>query len=52
VQQSRLTFACELDRARLTALFSEASLIEDLQAFGAHVTLMLSDLSPERAPVV
>jgi hypothetical protein len=47
-----LTFACELDRARLTRLFSDASVIEDLQALGAHITLMLSDFSPERAAVV
>lgn len=47
-----LTFACELDPARLTALFSDAAVIADLQALGAHVALMLSDLSPERAAVV
>ena len=52
MQQPRLTFACELDRARLTRLFSDASVIEDLQALGAHITLMLSDFSPERAAVV
>lgn len=52
MQQPRLRFACELDRARLTVLFSDASVIEDLQALGAHVILMLSDLSPERAAVV
>jgi hypothetical protein len=52
MQQPRLTFACELDRARLPALFSDASVIEDLKALGAHVILMLSDLSPERAAVV
>ena len=52
MQQPRLTFACELDRVRLTALFSDASVIEDLKALGAHVILMLSDLSPERADVV
>ena len=52
MQQPRLTFACELDRERLTSLFSDPSVIEDLKALGAHVTLMLSDLSPERAAVV
>ena len=52
MQQPRLTFACELDRSRLTSLFSNASVIEDLQALGAHVTLMLSDFSDERAAVV
>ncbi|MDP8948068.1 MAG: hypothetical protein M3N09_08225 [Actinomycetota bacterium] len=48
----RLTFACELDRERLTVLFCDTSVIEDLQALGAHVLLMLSDLSSERAAVV
>ena len=48
----RLTFACELDPARLTALFSDAAVLADLQALGAHVALMLSDLSVERAAVV
>lgn len=47
-----MTFACELGRDRLTALFSDGSVIEDLQALGAGVALMLSDLSPERAEVV
>jgi hypothetical protein len=51
-QQPRLTFACELDPTRLTALFSDGSVIADLQALGAHVALMLSDLSPERAAIV
>jgi hypothetical protein len=50
--QPRLTFACELDPARLTALFSDAAVIADLQTLGAHVALMLSDLSAERAAVV
>jgi hypothetical protein len=48
----RLTFVCELDRAHLTELFSEGSVIDDLKALGAHVLLMLSDFSPERADVV
>jgi hypothetical protein len=47
-----LTFACELDPARLTALFADSSVIEDLLALGARVTLMLSDFSDERAGVV
>jgi hypothetical protein len=50
--QQRLTFACELDRARLTELFSDASVIEDLTALGAHVLLRLFDFSPERAAIV
>lgn len=52
LRQPRLTFACELDRERLAALFSDASVVEDLGELGAHVTLMLSDFSPERAAVV
>jgi hypothetical protein len=52
MQQPRLTFACDLDPARLTALFSDAAVIADLQALGAHVALMLSDLSAERAAAV
>ena len=51
-RRPRLTFACELDRARLTELFSDARVTEDLGALGAHVLLMLSDFSPERAAVV
>jgi hypothetical protein len=41
-----------LDRERLTTFFSDASVIEDLKALGAHLTLILSDFSPERAAVV
>src|SRR5579872_1513786 len=52
MQPRRLTFACEVDPARLTALFADAAVIADLQALGAHVALMLSDLSAERAGVV
>jgi hypothetical protein len=47
-----VTFACELDAARLTELFADASVIDDLQALGARVTMMVSDLSAERARVV
>ncbi len=47
-----MTFACELDPARLTALFTDPAVLADLQALGAHVALMLSDLSPQRAAVV
>ena len=50
--QPRLTFACELDRARRTELFSDGSVVDDLKALGAHVILMLSDFSPEWADVV
>ena len=48
----RLTFACELDPAQLGALVSDASVIADVQALGAGVALMLSDLSDERAAAV
>jgi hypothetical protein len=48
----RLTFACELDSARLTDLFADRSVIEDLLALGARVALMCSDVSDERAAVV
>jgi hypothetical protein len=51
-RQPRLTFACELDCIRLTELFSDASIFEDLKALEANVLLMLSDFSPERADVV
>jgi hypothetical protein len=47
-----VTFACELDAPRLTELFADASVIDDLQALGARVTIMVSDLSAERAQVV
>jgi hypothetical protein len=47
-----LTFACELDPARLTALFADSSVIEDLLALRARVALTLSDFSDERAEVV
>jgi len=48
----RLTFACELDPARLTALFADASVITALQTLGGRIALMLSDFSDERAAVV
>ena len=47
-----LTFACELDATRLTELFADASVIDDLQALGARVMIMVSDLSAERAHVI
>lgn len=51
-RRPRLTFACELDAARLTALFGDPGLIEDLRGLRARVVLMLSDYSGERASVV
>ena len=49
---ARLTFACELDRARLADLFADSSVIDDLLALNARVALMCSDFSDERAGVV
>ena len=48
----RLTFACELDPARLAALFADPSVIDDLLTLDARVALMCSDFSDERAGVV
>jgi hypothetical protein len=47
-----LTFACELDPARLEALFADSPVIGDLLALGARVALMCSDFSDQRAGVV
>jgi hypothetical protein len=52
LQPPTLTFACELDAARLTALFDDPAVLADLQALRARVALMLSDYTPERARVV
>jgi hypothetical protein len=48
----RLTFACELDPARLAGLFADSAVIDDLLALDARVALMCSDFSDERASVV
>jgi hypothetical protein len=48
----QLTFACELDPARLAGLFADSAVIDDLLALGARVALMCSDFSDERAAVV
>lgn len=48
----QLTFACELDPARLEGLFADPSVARDLLALGARVALMCSDFSDERAGVV
>ena len=50
--QPKLTFACELDPARLAALFADSSVTGDLLALRARVALMCSDFSDERAEVV
>jgi hypothetical protein len=52
LQPPQLTFACELDPARLAALFADSPVIGDLLALGARVALMCSDLSDQRASVV
>ncbi|MEA2486132.1 MAG: hypothetical protein QOD46_1243, partial [Actinomycetota bacterium] len=52
IGRTRLTFACELSAARLTEFFADGSIVSDLQALEARITMMLSDLSPERAAVV
>lgn len=49
---ARLMFACELDPARLTGLFADSPVIDDLLALGARIALMCSDFSDERAGVV
>lgn len=48
----QLTFACELDPARLAALFADAPVIDDLLTLKARVALMCSDFSDQRAGVV
>lgn len=48
----QLSFACELDPARLTELFADGSVIDDLRALTARVVIMVSDFSRERAAVV
>ena len=48
----QLSFACELDSARLAELFADPQVIYDLQALKARVALMCSDFSDERAGVV
>jgi hypothetical protein len=48
----QLTFACELDHARLAGLFADPQVIDDLLALKARVALMCSDFSDERAGVV
>ncbi len=52
MQTPKLTFACELASAELQVLFSDHSVIEELLALQAGVSLGLLDLSPERAAVV
>jgi hypothetical protein len=48
----QLTFACELDQARLAELFADPAVVGDLLALKARVALMCSDYSDRRAGVV
>lgn len=48
----KLTFFCELDADALTELFADGSVIEDLQALDARISLGILDLSDARAAVV
>jgi hypothetical protein len=50
--QPRLTFFCELEADALQALFADSSVMDDLVALKASVSLGILDLSPERAAVV
>jgi hypothetical protein len=52
LQPPQLTFACELDAARLADLFSDSSVTDDLLPLDARVALMCSDFSDQRAGVV
>jgi len=47
-----LTFACELPAERLVDLFNDESVIDQLVALEAKVSLGILELSPERASVV
>jgi hypothetical protein len=48
----QLTFACELDQARLAELFADPAVVGALLALKARVALMCSDYSDRRAGVV
>lgn len=50
--QARLTFFCELDADALEAAFADETLLNDLVALGASVSMGLLDLSGQRASVV
>lgn len=47
-----INFACELDTRALQALLTDQTVIADLQALQASLTLGIFDYSPERAQVV
>lgn len=52
MDRPRLTFFCELDSEALQALFADATVLDELRALGAGVSLGLLDFTPERAAVV
>ena len=52
IRAPRLTFFCELEADSLQALFADSSVIKDLDALEANVSLGILDLTPERAAVV
>lgn len=47
-----MTFFCELEAGALRALFADSSVIKDLVALEASVSLGILDLTPERAAIV
>jgi hypothetical protein len=51
-EHPKLNFACQMETAALQSLFSDPSVIRDLQQLNAGITLSLIDLSPGRAQVV
>jgi len=52
MEQSTLTFFCELDTVALQALFADGVVIKRLKALGAALSIGIRDLSDERAAVV
>jgi len=52
MERLTMTFACELPADRLVDLFNDESVIDQLVALEAMVSLGILDLSPERASVV
>jgi hypothetical protein len=48
----RLTFFCELNKDDLQELFADPSVLKDLKALEASVSLGILDLSPERAAII
>jgi hypothetical protein len=52
IRSPTLTFFCELEADALQALFADSSVIKDLVALEASVSLGILDLTPERAGVV